>query len=337
MNLFPVKMHNRYGYIDQHGNVCIEPRYHYAKEFHNGIAVVWPYKNRLGAIDTTGRLLFEQGIGGDKNWANDFYDNLCLISEEDYDGYETFYFLNKSGKRVIDIDYKSIDDFSEGFAPFAVRTLGSWDFKFGAINTKGMVEIQPEYDYLGRFSEGLATVKINEKYGFINKTGRLVIQPAYQQASNFSGNFAAVKKDNKWGFINKSGSLVISCSYDKVESFAEGYAAICRNAKWGYINTKGEEVIPTRFKEATSNYKRNFSNGLAAFSKNYRWGFIDNNGTVVVEPKYTEVEPFANGLAKVTIGNDYEETNSYIDTTGKTVWSKTEDRYAAYDFDVDYY
>lgn len=81
---------------------------------------------------------------------------------------------------------------------------------------------------------------------------------------------------------------------------------------------------------------RNFLNGFATFSKNYRWCFIDKNGTDVVEPKYTDVEPFANGLAKVTIRNVYEETNSYLDTTSKTVWSKTEDRYSAYNFDDNY-
>lgn len=336
MNLFPIKIHNKYGYIDQQGKIVIEPKYYYAENFHDGIAVVWLYSKRVGAIDATGRLLFEQVINEDNSTVNDFFDNLCLVFEEDYDGYAIYYFLNKKGKKVINIDYKSIGNFSDGLAPFSIRTLDSWNYKFGAINTNGMIEIQPEYDYLSRFSEGLAVVEINKKQGFINKTGTIIIQPEYQRAENFTGSLAAVKKDGKWGFINKRGKLLISFVYDNVQAFSEGYAAVCQSGKWGYINNKGEEVIPIKFEEASYNSKRIFSNGLAAFSKNNRWGFIDKNGTVIVEPKYTEVEPFANELARVTIANEYEETNSYIDTTGKTIWSRKEERYAAIDFEDDY-
>ena len=48
-----------------------------------------------------------------------------------------------------------------------------------------------------------------KKYGFIDKNGKVVIEPQFDNVSAFSEGLAKVEKDGKWGFIHKSGKVVI--------------------------------------------------------------------------------------------------------------------------------
>ena len=49
-------------------------------------------------------------------------------------------------------------------------------------------------------------------------------------------------------------------------------------------------------------------------------GFIDKTGAWVIPPQYARVDPFSGGLAAVR-DVDYNLL-SYIDTSGKTVWTR---------------
>jgi len=50
-------------------------------------------------------------------------------------------------------------------------------------------------------SEGLAPVKIGDKWGFIDAKGHMVIDPLFDDAYCFSDGMAPVKLKKKWGFI----------------------------------------------------------------------------------------------------------------------------------------
>ncbi|EIQ8871589.1 WG repeat-containing protein, partial [Campylobacter coli] len=43
----------------------------------------------------------------------------------------------------------------------------------------GKIVIEPKFDGVGNFSEGLARVELNGKYGFIDKSGKIVIEPKF--------------------------------------------------------------------------------------------------------------------------------------------------------------
>ena len=58
--------------------------------------------------------------------------------------------------------------------------------KYGYIDQKGEIVIEPQFNWADRFSEGLALVRMeddnlgyNGKYGYINPEGKIVIEPAY--------------------------------------------------------------------------------------------------------------------------------------------------------------
>src|SRR5919205_1021846 len=49
--------------------------------------------------------------------------------------------------------------------------------KFGFIDRRGSVVIEPKFDDVEDFSEGFALVSFNGKKGFIDETGKLVVVP----------------------------------------------------------------------------------------------------------------------------------------------------------------
>ena len=72
-------------------------------------------------------------------------------------------------------------------------------------------------------------------WGYIDKTGKFIIQPQFDSASNFSEGFASVRMNNKWGYIDKTGKFVIQPQFDLASNFSEGLARIRIDGNYGYI------------------------------------------------------------------------------------------------------
>jgi hypothetical protein len=82
------------------------------------------------------------------------------------------------------------------------------DGKYGYLDGKGRVVIEPQFENAEFFHNGLACVKINNKYGFIDETGKIVIKPIYESAGYFSFGLARVKFNGLYNFINKNGKFM---------------------------------------------------------------------------------------------------------------------------------
>jgi len=83
-------------------------------------------------------------------------------------------------EEILPKNYEAALEFSEGLA--GVRLKGKWGF----INMKGEIIIDPQFDLVGSFSHDLAEVLIDRKTGVINRQGDLVIEPQFARAIPFS-------------------------------------------------------------------------------------------------------------------------------------------------------
>lgn len=68
-------------------------------------------------------------------------------------------------------------------------------------------------------SDGLIAFKSNGKWGFVNTKAEIIIEPIYDQAKSFSNGLAAVCVGEKWGFVDESGNIVIECQFYDVDYF----------------------------------------------------------------------------------------------------------------------
>jgi hypothetical protein len=140
----------------------------------------------------------------------------------------------------------------------------------------------------------------NKKFGFIDIHGNWVIQPAFDDVDIFVDGLARVRNQMKWGFINEKGVVIVPLKYDDAKNFHEGVAPvkildIVNNlGLFGLITKKGEWIIqPSLQKIEAFN-----DDGLArAKAKNGDWGMIDKTGTWIIKPTFAGLEDFHNDLA----------------------------------------
>jgi WG containing repeat len=198
---------------------------------------------------------------------------------------------------------------------FPIRQEGKW----GYINGKGEVVVQPQFAEAFFFAEGLAAVCVEYgKCGYIDGAGQFAISPQFQRASRFSEGLAAVMVGEKVGYIDKTGKLAINPQFPAdggprvfgLYTFSGGLARVKVGDKFGFIDKEGKVVINPQF-----NYAAPFTEGLAAVTVGGKVGFVGEDGTMVVSPQFEDAQPFSNGLAAVRVGQQV----GYIDKTGKLV------------------
>ncbi len=126
------------------------------------------------------------------------------------------------------------------------RVLNKEKQLYGLIDNKGNTLLPYDYEWIGNFHEGLATIVLRTKTGYINEDGKVVIPLVYDEAWAFQNGFARVSVNEKMALIDSQGKLLVPLYYDGLWDFdasANGLARVERDGKYGFIDQKGKEVI----------------------------------------------------------------------------------------------
>ena len=253
-------------------------------------------------------------------------DGLAGVIKQSNDEYEKTNrvgYIDKDGQLIIPFEFDAIvageggeslefNDFSEGLAAVSKND------KYGFIDTKGKVVIEPKYEWASSFSDGLAIVSTEGLYGAIDKQGKTVIPFEYESLGDFQDGFAAAARppkdpedyESKYGLINKQNEVVIPFMYEGMGNLSESLIAVKKDSKWGYVDIKNTAVIPINLKYETV---YDFSDGLAAVfnyeenSDNLKYGYIDKTGKLVIPMQFIKaywddsegIIDFNNGIALV--------------------------------------
>jgi hypothetical protein len=158
----------KYGFIDKSGEFKIEKKFESARSFSEGFAQVWINK-KCGYINKKGKLVLDTVYEDCRK----FSSGVAAVSKDS----ETIY-INIKGEKIADFKsfYPVPFDFSDGLLAFVdneIWYLGKW----GYLDKKGEVTIQPQYKSAYRFSEGLACVETFGKSGYINTKGQWIWKP----------------------------------------------------------------------------------------------------------------------------------------------------------------
>ncbi len=87
----------------------------------------------------------------------------------------------------------------------------------GAVNRDGTVAVAPHYDWVGKFGDNRAAVRLGGLYGFVDEQGREIVKPQYRIVDDYKFGFAQVDVDGKSGLIDRDGKMVIEPKYGFIE------------------------------------------------------------------------------------------------------------------------
>lgn len=144
-------------------------------------------------------------------------DNLFPIIKGSLWGY-----IDQTGKEVINPQFKSAGQFSEGLA--AVRLNGT----YGYIDKLGSFIIKPQYDFALPFQSGQAKVFLGGKPFFIDKKGNITFQHNFRSISSFENHSyaIAITQTDKYCLINRNGKLITDTAFKKINPFNDGVAVV---------------------------------------------------------------------------------------------------------------
>lgn len=217
--------------------------------------------------------------------------------------------------------------------------------RWGFISDSGDIAINPIFDEVYQFSNGLAAARMGEKWGYINHIGEYIIEPKYDHVNQMTNDIAWVKEQKKTILIDKKGFVVADLpdDYEVIDAYVDGASIIQLHNKYGFIDTSGKIIIPTNFSEVSQfnsglsvvtdinnevfyiNKKGErqqydnivvtsaFSEGLSFVRNNeLKCGYINNLGELVIPYIFDNADFFSEGVASITRNNK----KGYIDKTG---------------------
>ncbi|OMP66649.1 WG repeat-containing protein [Domibacillus epiphyticus] len=255
----------------------------------------------------------EVAIEGPFQEADYFSEGLARVSTE-----EGSYMINEKGKKQFDLKYELAEPFSDERGLIEVTAGNDQGFpRYGYINKKGSITINPIYYTATSFSENKAfglfannaenedgwTVHLLNKSGETKEIEGLRVGNTTYMLPYSEGR--AVIMPNQYAhayLLDEKGQIISRGIYNEISSFHNGLAPAMKETdngeqKWGYIDRDGNEVIPFEYTEASE-----FGENAAFVQQDGLWGIIDRKGKWIQAPVYDDAYAFSEGLGAVNTG-----------------------------------
>lgn len=311
----------KWAYINTKGELLLETNYQHVKDFYDNNRALVLKQNKKTNIN---RLDADYGIMDESGELLSPIKYSDVIKYKDYfqvsvDSTPTFFF-SKDGHQVF-INRTRARPFIEGLSQFRNR-----DGKWGYINLKGEVVLEPLYAIARPFSEGLAMVVDSAgECVFINHDGDIKITTgidgnSWERVGDFhDGRCWIVAKGSAWKCIDTSGSQVFKQLFfhypAKKDTLGDVYNKLPMDFITGVANVKLLDVANNSFKSAIIDRKGDFiveassDIKISDFDDNGRcsyqmageklFGLLDHSGKRLTPPTYKKIEGFVDGYARV--------------------------------------
>lgn len=159
--LASMEQNGKWGFVSKKGAFAIAPNFDEVEDFEDGYATVRTNR-KWGVINTKGEYVVEPITS--ESYEIRHLNKGCFVVKKGYDEYG----IVSNGKWVVEPIYEDISFLKEGL--IVVKKDG----KCGYINLQGEVVIPLQFDSACDFSDGKATVELNDSEFEIDKKGNRV-------------------------------------------------------------------------------------------------------------------------------------------------------------------
>ena len=311
---------NKWGVIDNEGNIVIDPAYAEMIVIPNSKNDVFlctydvdytsgAYKTK--ALNSKNEEIFTEyekveAIQNIDEKSNIWYESDCLKVEKN----GKYGLINLVGKELLPCEYDQITAL-EGIKK-AIKV--SKEGKFGVVDSDGKVILKPEYvdvTNLGKdIKDGFIIKNDDGKFGIVNYSGDVVLNATYESILKIYGNnLYVVKKSGKQVLIKNDGTELLTNGFDEITAILknqENGIIIKDGSKYGVLKTTGENVIQSKYDEL-----KEAKSGILIAKENGKYGIIDLEGNTKVEFKYNSC--IYNESANIYITEDENFNNEILD------------------------
>ena len=264
-NYFSLKENEKFGVIDNQGNIIIEPQY-------DDVKIPNPEKNVF--------ICYE---GQTTKVMNDKKEQIYA----EYNNITPLVLKNVS----TDLRYeKSVLKYEE-------------DGKYGLISLEGKKITNPIYEEIDtlQYKEGEFVIKKDNKYGIMNMNGYVIINPEYDniKADAYYSTDTGYKNDGyivsnttdegyRYGYIDNEGNKILDTNYNdlyRINYEGETYLVCAENGKYGLFN-KNKNIIPNEYQAITYIEGDN----LCLVQKGKKYGIITLEGSMILQVRYNQID-----------------------------------------------
>lgn len=251
--LYIVEKDGNYGVLDSKGTFILAAEYEKIRRL-DAEYLLLKKDGKLGVSDCRGNIIIPLQYKRIKR----LQDGLWLVRDKGWG------VLSSSGAELVPCLYEKVR-FEQG--KFFVQRQD----KMGAIAADGRTIWPCEYDSVA--DDGMSGYIVGETDGFRYYTAakKLRRNQVFAEAGRFYEGLAAVKVDEKFGYVDSKGEFKIQPAYEKAEGFFEGKALVAGGEERYFIDKDGNKVCAA----PEGRYIRGFKDGLAVFKDDGAFHFID--------------------------------------------------------------
>lgn len=289
---FPVYDNNKWGVIDNNGNIIVDAKYDEMLVIPNNKKAVFICTYNIN--DETGEYKTKAINQKDEEILKG-YDQIEAI--DNYDSKQNIWFessalrVQKNGKYgLIDLDGKTLLD-CEYDNIYSLKSISEnyiieKNSKLGLVNSKGQIVINTEYSKIETLKEGYkdAYLVANEDglYGVVSILGTKILENNYEEIKYLSSSeYYSVKENGVWELVNNKG-MVLQTSEGEEYIFAKGENVIVKkDNKYGIEKISGESVIPLEYEELSYAFSIYY-----IAKKDGKFGIINLNNEIVKGYEY---------------------------------------------------
>ena len=261
-----VMINNKWGFINEKGEIIKEPIFKDAYCFKNGYCVIADKYGRYGVIDNKfdyyikPKYLKEDNVINEYLYEEKYYEEEILYNDTSFDsimdeilGKEKETSEDKTKhldkKKLVKIRIKG----QEMYIDYDGKII------YGEYGYNNVVKVENNH----HSDETEIIDNTDEQSEKIGKKKNILPKNVYSEIHEFSKWFI-VRKNKKYGFIDKNGKVLTECIFD------DYFKAIFDNIS-KYINSMCAEECH-RFVKVDD-----------------KWGLIDDDGNFIIEPKFNDV------------------------------------------------
>lgn len=284
----------KYGVVDSKNKIVIPFTYAEILPQIKHLFPVQSEKGKWGFLSTEGKILFPNLYD---NFRLTYKDKHLLLQKDLRWGIYSIH-----NKELIPHRYKQINYISH--KSYRALPFASWQ----VIQDNGSIIATTDADTLRMMTKTTACFTIQGRKG-IRDLNKELCAAQFENIQYAHDSLYFVKKNGYWGVATANGNYLAEPKFEEVKAYPHYFIATLKYRERKIYNWNLKPLTLDSYLNIADS-----SGGMWAVQNNIDlWGYLNAKGELKIPCRYSKVEPFKNGLAKVTLDgvsyyiNTYEE------------------------------